>query len=222
MSASSDSKESHGGEKSNSESYFLQALGQAIEKAYFGNVKVNYNSDPQPVGEKISKTVKELFYYAKNQSSVKKDEPQFLTYPQPAGDKIKLHNGTHNFAILYAGNPDKDRHWNNLDRIYEDLLNLNFNENDIYVLYGDKIDTRTKKENKKVDYKATYQNLVSTFATLSSKPKQNHPNSTLFFWVSNHGGFKMNYLLMSQLACLEFSKLTSPSSLFSFMYLRIR
>jgi len=148
-------------------SHFLQAFNDAVQK------------DP-------TRTIWQLFNesehndlrgpYAKDPRD-RKEDPQFFAQPQPAGDNIKLHDGTSNYAILYAGNPERQNR-NDFYRMYETLTDLGYTDDEIFVLYGS-IPVWP------IDYEATDENLEFVFETLQRKMG---PNETLFFWVSNHGG----------------------------------
>jgi hypothetical protein len=184
MSACKHNKLSFGSGSTSGRSYFLKAFSMYLHM---------YPTWP----------IKDLFYVGavKSDEAAKKgwETPQFLSQPQPAGDNIKIHDGTSNYAILYAGRPNIDflggptwTYWNDLDDIYDRLGDLGYTDNDIFVLYGDKkTPDGIPPSWPPIDYEATYDNLKTVFETLQAKMS---PSATLFFWVSDHGDLEEKLL----------------------------
>jgi hypothetical protein len=168
MSASKHNEDSYGtaGPDITGESCFLMEFKNAVRKD-------------------STRTIKQLFDEAEKNDGAD-DHPQFCAQPQPAGDNIKLHDGTSNYAILYAGRPNRYSYWNDLEYMYNTLRDLGYTDNDIFVLYGNKkLPDGTVPSWPPIDYEATDKNLETVFQTLQGKMG---PTETLFFWVSNHGG----------------------------------
>jgi len=113
---------------------------------------------------------------------------------QDVADKIEVGEGKSKYAILYAGNPNCWRHYKNLAFIHWRLINiLEYRDEDIFVLYGNKKLPNGDDAPDYVDFEATKKNLRNVLRELRDKMNK---DESLFFWVDDHGGIKK--LVLSQ------------------------
>lgn len=115
------------------------------------------------------------------------EEPQEKYQPDAAKNQ-KLHSGESNYVILFAGQPDKWRHWNNVERIYGILKNVyGYTDAEIIVLYGEKKKPDGTATPAWVDSTAKKADLKKEIEKLKDKMK---PGETLLFWSTDHGDLK--------------------------------
>ncbi len=158
---------------------------------------------PKEVGEELARTgkdaptMKELARKAEMDDIKgpyglwKKDieRPQYTSIGK--GDSIKIGKKADGsdvkskHAILFAGDADSKRHWNNLDRAYKALKKHGFTDTDIIVLAGNgKMMPGGTNVPGYVDGSGTKKALYEAIVNVSKKMNK---NEQLVFWVSDHG-----------------------------------
>jgi len=158
---------------------------------------------PKEVGEELEKTgkdaptMKEIARKAEREDIKgpyglwKKDieRPQYTSIGR--GDDVKIGkraDGTDvksKHAILFAGDADSKRHWNNLDRAYKALKKHGFTDANIIVLAGNgKTMPNGANVPGYVDGPGTKKALYEAIVNVSKKMNK---DEQLIFWVSDHG-----------------------------------
>ena len=158
---------------------------------------------PKEVGEELEKTgrdaptMKEIARRAEMEDIKgpyglwKKDieQPQYTSIGK--GDSIKIgkkadgSDVASKHAILFAGDANRKRHWNNLQRMYDALKKQGFTDGDIIVLAGDgKTTPWGSSVPNYVDGPGTKKALYDAIVNISKKMNK---NEQLVFWVSDHG-----------------------------------
>ncbi|NJE25415.1 hypothetical protein E3E22_02000 [Thermococcus sp. MV5] len=156
---------------------------------------------PKEVGEELARTgkdaptIKEIARRAEQQDPRGpygldfKETPQYTSIGK--GDSIKIgkkadgSNVASKHAILFAGDANSKRHWNNLDRAYKALKKQGFSDGDIIALAGNgkTMPNGTNVPNY-VDGPGTKKALFEAIVNVSKKMNK---NEQLIFWVSDHG-----------------------------------
>ncbi|AIF69245.1 hypothetical protein PAP_04150 [Palaeococcus pacificus DY20341] len=156
---------------------------------------------PKEVGEELERTgkdaptMKEMAKRAEQQDARGpyglgfKETPQYTSVGN--GDNIKIgkkvdgSDVASKHAILFAGDADSKRHWNNLDRAYKALKKQGFTDGDIIALAGNgkTMPDGTNVPNY-VDGPGTKKALFEAIINVSKKMNK---NEQLIFWVSDHG-----------------------------------
>ncbi|USH00772.1 hypothetical protein K1720_04910 [Thermococcus argininiproducens] len=156
---------------------------------------------PKEVGEELERTgrdaptMKEMAKRAEQQDARGpyglgfKETPQYTSIGK--GDSIKIgkkadgSNVASKHAILFAGDADSKRHWNNLDRAYKALKKQGFTDENIIALAGN---GKTMPDGTNVP---TYVDGPGTkkalFEAIINVSKKMNKNEQLIFWVSDHG-----------------------------------
>ncbi|WP_258083761.1 hypothetical protein [Thermococcus thermotolerans] len=156
---------------------------------------------PKEVGEELARTgkdaptMKEIAKRAEQQDSRGpyglgfKETPQYTSIGN--GDSIKIgkkadgSDVASKHAILFAGDANRRRHWNNLQRMYDALKKQGFTDGDIIVLAGDgKTTPWGSSVPNYVDGLGTKKALYEAIVNVSKKMNK---NEQLVFWVSDHG-----------------------------------
>jgi len=156
---------------------------------------------PKEVGEELAKTgkdaptIKEIAKRAEQQDARGpyglgfKETPQYTSVGN--GDNIKIgkkadgSDVASKHAILFAGDADSKRHWNNLDRAYKALKKHGFTDANIIALAGNgKTLPNGTNVPSYVDGPGTKKALFEAIINMSKKMNK---NEQLIFWVSDHG-----------------------------------
>ncbi|ALM75088.1 hypothetical protein [Thermococcus barophilus] len=156
---------------------------------------------PKEVGEELARTgkdaptMREIARRAEQQDPRgpygldSKETPQYTSIGK--GDSIKIgkkadgSDVASRHAILFAGNANAKRHWNNLDRAYKALKKHGFTDTDIIVLAGNgKTMPGGTNVPGYVDGPGTKKALYEAIVNVSKKMNK---NEQLVFWVSDHG-----------------------------------
>ncbi|ASJ13152.1 hypothetical protein A3L14_09750 [Thermococcus thioreducens] len=118
-----------------------------------------------------------------------KETPQYTSIGK--GDSIKIgkkadgSDVASRHAILFAGNANRRRHWNNLQRMYDALKKQGFTDGDIIALAGNgKTMPNGTNVPSYVDGPGTKKALYEAIVNVSKKMNK---NEQLVFWVSDHG-----------------------------------
>lgn len=156
---------------------------------------------PKEIGEELERTgrdaptMKEMAKRAEQQDARGpyglgfKETPQYTSVGN--GDNIKIgkkadgSDVASKHAILFAGDADSKRHWNNLDRAYKALKKQGFTDANIITLAGNgkTMPDGTNVPNY-VDGPGTKKALFEAIINVSEKMNK---NEQLIFWVSDHG-----------------------------------
>lgn len=160
------------------EDYYAKEIGEELEKT-----------------GKDAPTMKEMAKRAEQQDprgpyGLKfKETPQYTSIGN--GDKIKIGKKADGsdvrskHAILFAGNPNAKRHWNDLNRAYNALRKQGFTDTDIIVLAGNgKTMPGGGNAPGYVDGPGTKKALYEAIVNVSKKMNK---DEQLIFWVSDHG-----------------------------------
>ncbi|MBO8174509.1 MAG: hypothetical protein H0Z18_04560 [Thermococcus sp.] len=158
---------------------------------------------PKEIGEELEKsgngapTAKEMARRAEKEDingpygiwKTDIEHPQYTSIGK--GDDVKIGKKADGsevaskHAILFAGDADSKRHWNNLDRAYKALKKQGFTDADMIVLAGN---GRTMPNGTNVpgyvDGPGTKKALFEAIVNISKKMNK---NEQLVFWVSDHG-----------------------------------
>lgn len=153
-------------------------------------------------------TVDQIFSDAGNRDIANPNSPYFWglkdqEHPQispSSGNNMKFHDGQSNYAIMFAGIlTTGSSNWNNLARMYNFMVKpmaqggLGYSPADITVLYGDGTGRMPNGtwSSVPVSVSATVANLQLEIKSIAA---QMNPDSTLLFWVSDHGDIDQNIL----------------------------
>ncbi|WP_324736110.1 hypothetical protein VFC49_02970 [Thermococcus sp. SY098] len=156
---------------------------------------------PKEVGEELARTgkdaptVREIARRAEQQDPRGpygldfKETPQYTSIGKGGnikiGKKVDGSDVASKHAILFAGDADSKRHWNNLDRIYKALKKQGFTDGDIIALAGNgKTLPNGTNVPSYVDGPGTKKALYEAIVNVSKKMNK---NEQLIFWVSDHG-----------------------------------
>ncbi|RLI82137.1 hypothetical protein DRP07_05800 [Archaeoglobales archaeon] len=156
---------------------------------------------PKEVSEELEKsekpTIKEIARMTEKEDAngpygiYKEDieHPQYTSIGR--GDDIRIGKKTDGsdvaskHAILFAGDANALRHWNNIDRMYKALRKQGFTDEDIIVLAGDgKKRSDGSDAPAYVDGPGTKKALYEAIQNVSKKMNK---NEQFVFWVSDHG-----------------------------------
>ncbi len=158
---------------------------------------------PKEVGEEIEKTgrdaptMKEIARRAEMEDlsgpyglwEKNIEHPQYTSIGK--GDNIRIGKKSDGsdvasrHAILFAGDADKKRHWNNLQRMYDALKKQGFTDGDIIVLAGNGRTTPWGSNVPSyVDGPGTKEALYEAIVNVSRKMNK---DEQLVFWASDHG-----------------------------------
>jgi hypothetical protein len=174
MSASSYSEESNGwtdGHSGGAYDLFLQGVTDALRSNPGGTADAIFNAAAQADIINPNSPKYTTAYHVSEHPQIRHSD----------NTSISFHDGHSNYAILYGGNPNGERHWNDLDRFYAVLRNnLHYSASDIKVLYGD--GTNKFGSTTPINSPATVNNLENTIKNLPMNSTE-----TLLFWVSDHG-----------------------------------
>ena len=160
------------------EDYYAKEIGEELEKT-----------------GKDAPTMKEMARRAEQQdirgpySSKFKEHPQYTSIGN--GDNVKIGKKADGsdvkskHAILFAGNANAKRHWNDLDRAYKALRKQGFTDGDMIVLAGNgKTMHNGTSVPGYVDGPGTKKALYEAIVNVSKKMNK---NEQLIFWASDHG-----------------------------------
>ncbi|WP_048147786.1 hypothetical protein [Palaeococcus ferrophilus] len=156
---------------------------------------------PKEVGEELAKTgkeaptMKEVAKRAEQEDllgpygSDFRERPQYTSIGNGDGIMIgKKADGSavkSKHAILFAGDANQKRHWNNMDRMYKALKKQGFSDGDIIALAGNgKTMSNGTNAPSYIDGPGTKKALYEAIVNISKKMNK---DEQLIFWVSDHG-----------------------------------
>jgi hypothetical protein len=173
-----------------------------LEAAYHGQWPSYVNPSPESgflegwvIGAQLNETLQQIFDFAfwfdpfGPHGDTPREEPQ-ARY-QPEGSKnVKLHDGTSNHVILYAGDAHNWADWNDVNRVHDILTEVypyHYSEDEITVLYGNKLKPDGSPTPAWVDGTGKKADLKAAIEALKGKM---NANETLLFWSTDHGDMK--------------------------------
>ncbi|MBO8181293.1 MAG: hypothetical protein H0Z28_00700 [Archaeoglobus sp.] len=159
---------------------------------------------PKEVGEELEKsekpTIKEIARMAEKEDATGPygiyerhvEHSQYISVGK--GDDIRIGKKTDGsdvaskHAILFAGDANALRHWNNIDRMYKALRKQGFTDEGIVVLAGDgKKRSDGSDAPAYVDGPGTKKALYEAIQNVSKKMNK---NEQFIFWVTDHGNWE--------------------------------